>query len=201
MSKLSIGIVDYKLGNHASISQTLKKVGFRVKITSNKKDLDNSDLIILPGVSAFSLAMRYLHELDFVDYLRNKSINGVPIIGICAGMQLLASSSCEFENTPGLDLIPGKIVPFKDKSSHIGWNTVLMNNGSNNETNSYCYFNHSFYFLGSSDFSLASTSYKNQRFPSIIRKENLIGMQFHPEKSQDFGIMLLQKLVVDLCRA
>ena len=124
MSNITIGIVDYGMGNHASVAHSLRELGFRVRITKNPEELDLVDALILPGVGAYPLAMRTLHDQGLVVYLQEQAHLQRPLIGICLGMQLLASASYEHEYTIGLGLIPGEIVPFVDRGWHIGWNTL-----------------------------------------------------------------------------
>lgn len=203
MKKISIGIVDYGLGNHASVAHSLRDIGFRVRVSDNASDLDDSDVLILPGVGAFPSAMAKLHERGLVDYLHQQVNLGRPLIGICLGMQLLANASYEHKHTIGLGLIPGDIVPFGDHGGHIGWNTLefSQNNsvwsGSDGDT---FYFNHSFYYQGPSEYQVAVTQHL-MPFTSIIQRSNVVGLQFHPEKSQFAGKALLKNLIKGLVDA
>ena len=199
----SVGIVDYGIGNHASVVHTLRDIGFKVRVSNNVVDLDEADVLMLPGVGAFPTAMATLHERGLVEYLQHQSHLGRPLIGICLGMQLLANSSYEHKHTLGLGLIPGDIVPFENHSGHIGWNTVefLENNllWSKNDGEAF-YFNHSFYYEGPSDYQVAITQHL-MGFPSIIQCGNVVGLQFHPEKSQLAGKSLLKNLINGLVDA
>ena len=204
MRILTIAIIDFGLGNHASLRGVLKSLGFNVIVSSDVVQLDSADLFILPGVGAFPLAMGKLTSLGLTDYVREKAVNNFPIIGICLGMQLLTEGSFEGTYTNGLNLIPGRIVPFDitRAKAHIGWNSVesFGLNGNDwldvNGSHSY-YFNHSFYYEGVSTFSVA-ISHHQIEFAVIIRKDNVVGLQFHPEKSQTEGKSLLKKIILDL---
>jgi len=203
MKIYSVGIVDYGMGNHASVVHSLRDIGFRVMVSNNGADLDAVDVLMLPGVGAFPSAMAALHERGLVDYLHQQANLGRPLIGICLGMQLLANASYEHKHTVGLGLIPGDILPFEDHGAHIGWNTIefSQNNLVWLESGGRAfYFNHSFYYQGPSEYQVAVTQHLIP-FPSIIKCSNVIGMQFHPEKSQLAGKALLKNLIESLVDA
>jgi glutamine amidotransferase len=203
MKIYSVGIVDYGMGNHASVLHSFRDIGFRVRVSDNTSDLDESDVLILPGVGAFPSAMASLHERGLVDYLHQQVNLGRPLIGICLGMQLLTNASYEHKHTEGLSLIPGNIVPFEDHGSHIGWNTLefSQNNSLWSESDGEAfYFNHSFCYQGPTEYQIAVTQHLIP-FPSIIQRGNVIGLQFHPEKSQLAGKVLLKNLIKGLVHA
>ncbi len=203
MSYLTVGIVDYGMGNHASISQCLRDLGFRVRISHLPEEFNLVDVIILPGVGAFPAAMKTLHERGFVIYLQEQARLQRPIIGICLGMQLLASASYEHEYTVGLDLIPGEIVSFGNRCWHIGWNTLECQPYDpvfwSSDRHSF-YFNHSFYYQGPFEYQAAVARYSIS-FAAVIRRGSVVGLQFHPEKSQITGKRLLKKLIMGLVNA
>ena len=203
MTTIKVGIIDYGMGNHASVSNSLRKLGLRVSASADPKVLELTDILVLPGVGAFPIAMKELKKRGLVSLLKSRAEIDKPIIGICLGMQLLTSGSWEHEYTTGLDIIPGEIQPFIEGGWHIGWNTVevaqedlILNkcNGLN------YYFNHSFHYNGPDQFKFGLTTYKRP-FTSVIRKGNTIGLQFHPEKSQQSGLILLQSIVEGLANA
>ena len=203
MKKIIIGVKDYGMGNHASVVNSLRNIGFRVMVTKKPKELDSVDLMILPGVGAFALAMRLLYERGLVEYLQLQVHKQRPLVGICLGMQLLTSGSHEHEYTEGLNFIPGEVIPFKNDSSHIGWNThkfiredAILNGSGENEL----YYNHSFYYEGPEEYKISVVDH-DPTFPSIIRHGKVVGLQFHPEKSQDMGKVLLKKLLLGLINA
>jgi len=203
MSIVTIGIVDYGMGNHASVLHSLRDMGFRVKVSKEPDQLDFVDALVLPGVGAFPSAMRKLYEQGLVTYLQEQARLQRPIVGICLGMQLLASASHEHEYTAGLDLIPGEIVPFTDHGWHIGWNTLVCTQHDplvQPSDGQAFYFNHSFYYQGSSKYQLA-TALHPDAFAAVIRRGSVVGLQFHPEKSQAAGKLLLKNLIQGLVHA
>ena len=203
MSSPIIGIVDYGMGNHASVAHSLRELGFRVRASKEGAELDAVDALVLPGVGAFPAAMRALHEHGLVSYLREQARLQRPIIGICLGMQLLASASNEHQYTVGLDLIPGEIVPFSDHGWHIGWNTlecIQSDRLLRPSDGQAFYFNHSFYYRGPSEYQLAIARHPSE-FAAVIRRGSVVGLQFHPEKSQTTGRVLLNNLISGLVDA
>jgi imidazole glycerol-phosphate synthase subunit HisH len=203
MSQVMVGVVDYGVGNHASVVHSLRDMGYRVRISADPQVLDASDVLILPGVGAFPTAMQALHEHGLVSYLQQQARDQQPIIGICLGMQLLASFSHEIQYTAGLDIIPGTIVPLEEEKWHIGWNTLeslgaeSLFQASDGES---FYFNHSFCYQGPAEYH-ATVSRHGQSFVSAIRRGNVIGVQFHPEKSQTSGRKLLSNLISGVTNA
>jgi len=196
----TIGIVDYGMGNHASVAHSLRDIGFRVRVSKEPAQLDRVDALILPGVGAFPAAMAALNEWGLVAYLKDQADQQRPLIGICLGMQILTSTSYEHERTDGLDLIPGEIVPFNDDGGHIGWNTLecLQNDPLLISSDGKAfYFNHSFYYEGPMEYQIA-VSHHPSKFAAAIRRDNVVGLQFHPEKSQASGKALLEDLITKL---
>jgi len=203
MSTLTIGVVDYGMGNHASVVHSLRDLNFRVRVSNNTAELDLLDVLVLPGVGAFPAAMATLHERGLVDYLQEQARQGRPLIGICLGMQLLASASYEHTYTTGLDLIPGDIVPFADHGTHIGWNTLEFSQRSplwSSSDGEAFYFNHSFCYQGPAEYQVAVTRHPSE-FSSVIQRGSVVGLQFHPEKSQLAGKTMLKNLITGLVHA
>jgi glutamine amidotransferase len=203
MNAVTVGIIDYGMGNLASVAHSLRDLGFRVRVGKNAEDVDSADVLILPGVGAFPAAMRTLHQQGLVTYLQEQARLQRPIIGICLGMQLLASASYEHQYTAGLELIPGEIVPFADKGWHIGWNTLEcspQDAGMRLSDGQAFYFNHSFYYQGPTEYQIATARHPSA-FAAVIRRGKVIGLQFHPEKSQMAGRSLLQRLIDEVANA
>jgi len=194
---IKIGIVGYNLGNQDSLYYVLKSLGFSVKISKKTEILSKSDIIILPGVGAFPQAMNLLKKNNLIDFLVDWSSENKPIMGICLGMQLLCTKSYEFRECNGLNIIDGEIVPLKKKNWHIGWNNNLekVNNFYEKLEEDYFYFNHSFKYKGNKKNILSNTKFNNEIIPSIIKKGNTVGVQFHPEKSQKSGKNLIISIV------
>ena len=194
-----ISIIDYGLGNVKAFSNIYRSLQIEHKITSNIKDLHKSSKIILPGVGSFDWAMQKLKnsglkdELDFL-VLKKK----VPILGICIGMQLMANES-EEGLSRGFGWIKGKVKKFSSNTKnlilpHMGWNNVELQKNSliKGILNPSFYFLHSYYFdPESQDYVLGKTLYE-VKFASIINRENIYGIQFHPEKSHDNGLNILR---------
>ncbi len=203
MSHVTVGVVDYGLGNHASVIHSLRDLGFRVRVSAEPGVLDGTDVLVLPGVGAFPPAMQALHQRGLVGYLQQRSREKHPIIGICLGMQLLTSASHEFQYTTGLDLIPGEIVALTGAKWHIGWNTlecVSSDSWLQASDGQAFYFNHSFCYQGPSEYQVGITRH-SEPFASVIRRGNVVGIQFHPEKSQEAGRLLLKNLISELTYA
>jgi glutamine amidotransferase len=199
LKPITVGVVDYSIGNQASLAYSLRALGYRVLISCQVNELNSVDLLILPGVGAFPAVMAALQQRGLDTYLRSAAHAGRPMIGICVGMQLLTSGSRELGFTKGLDLISGEVIPFEDRRAHIGWNTVVPTYHSNESTamNSLFYFNHSYYVTGAGEYTTAFTEH-SVRFASALRHKNIIGLQFHPEKSQNAGKLLFTDLIKEL---
>lgn len=201
MSRLGIGIVDYGVGNHMSVWRTLYALGYRCKVTHRTEELDQMDLLLLPGVGAFPAAMAAVTSRGLADYLRTQATAGRPLLGICLGMQMLAESSSEFSHTPGLGLIPGKVKPLCNGSWHIGWNIIETDTRDplvSGSTGASFYFNHSFAVECPQTHQIGHATHGHS-FPAIIRRDNILGVQFHPEKSQGAGRLLLRNVIGGLC--
>lgn len=203
MSRTTIGIVDYGVGNHASVWRTLHTLGYRCRISDEPAVLDAANLLLLPGVGAFPPAMAALNARGLSAYLQEQARHKRPILGICLGMQLLAEASHENDFTAGLGLIPGEVVPLIEPRWHIGWNTIeqvrpdTLLETSIGQT---FYFNHSYTYSGPEEFQVCR-SRQGKYFPVVIRRGNVIGLQFHPEKSQSAGRQLLRQVIEGLCNA
>jgi imidazole glycerol-phosphate synthase subunit HisH len=203
MKKNKIGIVDYGIGNYASLSNTLSELGYIVNISHNKAILSKSDILILPGVGAFPKAMQAIKKYKLAEFLQGHAKDNKPLIGICLGMQLLATSSSEIIETQGLGIIPGKVSQLEEFTWHIGWNNfkVLNRNKLNLKLQKeFFYFNHSYVFNGNKKYIYATSNFKKE-FPSIIGINNVLGIQFHPEKSQAQGKNFLKNIIKSLVNA
>lgn len=203
MSRITVGIVDYGVGNHASVWRTLHLIGYRCRVSGETAVLDAADLLLLPGVGAFPSAIAALHERNLFEYLLDQAQRQRPLVGICLGMQLLADASHENGYTKGLGLIPGEIVPLENPRWHIGWNVVeqIRPDALFQESDGQSfYFNHSYVYAGSDEFKVCQARQK-EVIPAVIRRGNVLGLQFHPEKSQAAGQQLLRQVIDGLCDA
>lgn len=191
-----IAIINYEAGNLASVSNALKRLDEPHLITNKKSELDESDAVIFPGVGHAEPAMESLQKNGLDRWLKDTS---KPVLGICLGMQLFYESS-EEADTDGLGIIPGRLKKFdssKAKVPHMGWNTFTdisphpITKGVTDEH--FFYYVHS-YYAPINDYTLATCNYTRD-FASVVRKDNFLGVQFHPEKSGNAGASLLQNFL------
>ena len=194
-----IVIVDYGLGNLKSLQTALEGQGIIAKITKDIEEIANAKVIFLPGVGAFRDAAKALGENGLANTIKKRSKEGAFIIGICLGMQLLYDKSYENGEYEGLGLISGEIMKLKEmpKIPHMGWNNITVEKEDiltkYLSSKDYVYFVHSYYAKSSGEEILAYAQY-GEKIPAIVRKGNVIGFQFHPEKSAEVGAMLLKAL-------
>lgn len=196
-----IVIVDYGVGNIRNVERAFTKLNMEVVVTRDIERIDQAQAIILPGVGAFRDAISNLKKYDLVECLKRNAAKGTWIVGICLGMQLLYDKSYEDGEYEGLGLLRGEIVKFDDselKVPHMGWNQLVKRRedeiGKGLSENDYVYFVHSYYLKNEDADSVIFTSSYGVDVPAIIRKKNIIGMQFHPEKSGDVGVKILSNL-------
>jgi len=193
-----IAIIDYGTGNLRSVQKAFERVGADACITDKPEDLLKADKVVLPGVGAIAPAMKKLEALDLVSPIKAVIKSGKPFLGICLGLQLLFEQSEEGGNIPTLSILPGKVTRFTSlKVPHMGWNEIEITKttcpilkGIKQGTNFY--FCHSF-FVEPVDqkITLTQTNY-GRMFTSSIWKDNLVAVQFHPEKSQTAGLAILK---------
>lgn len=188
-------IIDYGMGNLHSLKNALDRIDFETVISSDIDVIKNADSLILPGVGAFGMAMDNLRELGLVDIIKEQVKNGKYLLGICLGMQLLFEKSFEYGEHEGLGLIDGtvKYMDIDLKVPHMGWNALKFETNDDilkyiKEEN-YVYYVHSYYADKCNDI-IAYSDYE-KKIPGIVRNGNVIGMQFHPEKSANVGRDLL----------
>jgi imidazole glycerol phosphate synthase glutamine amidotransferase subunit len=203
VSRRDVAIVDYGVGNFSSVMTTVRRIGHRCRVSSDGEVLAASDVLILPGVGAFPAAMGHLGASGLDGFVRARAAAGQPLIGLCLGMQLMVEESVEHQTTSGLGLIPGRVVPFAPVPWHIGWNTI--ENVSRDPMlasidGEAVYFNHGYVVETPAEFQLCETRMKAP-FASGIRRGNVVGLQFHPEKSQAAGREILSNVIEGLCGA
>lgn len=198
-----LGIIDYNMGNLASVYNACSKFTKDLKIVKNADDLKNLDKIILPGVGAYKDAMQHLEDSGLKDAILDFANSKKPLLGICLGMQLLFESSEEFGYTKGLGLIEGKVIKFdKSKMSsdlkipHMGWNKIVNKDNPlfKNLQNPYLYFVHSYHVVTDDKYTIATTNY-GYDFVSAVNKDNIFGFQPHPEKSHNNGLKILENFI------
>ncbi len=197
-----IAIIDYGAGNLKSVSKALEKLGADSVITSDQSIIDRCGSIILPGVGSFGAAMNNLTELGLDDCIKRNVVEGKLFLGICLGMQLLFDKSFEDGEWKGLGILPGNIVKFEDTSlkiPHMGWNRLIESRrdpiGTGVDEGEYVYFVHSYYAVPSNWNDVVFYADYGVRVPGVVRNGNVIGMQFHPEKSSKTGLKLLQNFL------
>lgn len=209
-SEKYVGIIDYDCGNIKSLSNAINKLGYKTKFIRDENELFTSQKIILPGVGSFQYAINSLHQKNLFHVLKKWSNNvSNKLFGICLGMQLLCSRSEEVQDDiEGLNLIDAKVenlskyLKKNDKTPHMGWNSILLKknkifNFENNQRDFY--FVHSYaVFTNNEELSLAKTNYNNIIFDSMISNgKNIYGAQFHPEKSDNQGLKLLNDFLIN----
>lgn len=197
-----IAILDYGVGNLFSLSGSLKALGLEAEITGDPARLQAADRIILPGVGAFGDARVKLEEAGLVPVLK-KEAEKKPLLGICLGMQLLFDTSMEYGVHKGLGLIPGQVEDLKGaltdknlKVPHMGWNRLEIKKDDPLfryiENGAYVYYVHSYYAAHCEESTLAVSMYGNVPVTGVVRRGNVWGTQFHPEKSGDTGLLILK---------
>jgi glutamine amidotransferase len=196
-----IGIIDYGMGNLSSVKNILDFLEIENVILEDASNIPSMKGLIIPGVGSFQLAMQNLTNRGFVPYLKEFANAGKPILGICLGMQLLANTGTEPEECQGLGLIPGRVElmqPENLRIPHMGWNGIKIVNDhpifEDVKMSADFYFVHSFAFVVENENNLLSVTDYGYDFPSIVANDarNVIGIQFHPEKSQKQGIKILE---------
>jgi glutamine amidotransferase len=191
--KVRVAVADYGVGNLHSIRKALELAGARPVIESNMRNLLDAEVIVFPGVGAFDSAMERL--LPYRDIILDRLNAGTPCLGICIGAQILFESS-EEGSGPGLGFMKGRVVRLKaERVPHMGWNKVVSSDPFFEGVDSpYFYFAHSFHGSPQEDVAVATTDYYGE-FPSAFRKKNVLGVQFHPEKSSTSGAAFLKNFV------
>ena len=196
-----IAVIDYGVGNLFSLKSSFAAIGEKAIITYEKEEIDNAAGIILPGVGAFSDAMKKLESNGLADILKEQAAKGKPILGICLGMQLLFEKSFEYGEHKGLGLINGEIRPIAEvipanlKIPHIGWNALEFKNKTDIfkyiKNGDFVYFVHS-YYAATDDENITSVAEYGYPLTASVQKNNIFGCQFHPEKSGNIGLEILR---------
>ena len=199
---MKVAILNYGMGNLTSARMALEHVGASVEVTSDHERVRAADAVVLPGVGAFPRAMKEVHRLGLDGLLRERHGSGVPIIGICLGMQLLFESSTELGGAAGIGLLEGVVEPLRApglKVPQIGWNAVQWRAekqlGKGLGPSTPMYHVHSFAAHPADPDIVAGTATYGEEFVSAIERDNLFGVQFHPEKSSRDGLQLLSNFI------
>jgi len=200
-----IAIVDYNMGNLASVQNAFAKLGKNTVVESDPDKFKNYDKLILPGVGAFGDAMQHLRERNMINAIKEFAASGKPMIGICLGMQLLFQSSEEFGTHEGLGLIKGSVTAFDTtafseplKVPHMGWNRMFTTDHplfKNLDEAHYLYFVHTYHVNCADENDIIGTTEYGYKFTSAVAHGNIMGIQPHPEKSHDNGLKILENFI------
>lgn len=198
-----IVMIDYGAGNIRSAFKAFEHLGADIELTSDPHRVLRGDKLVLPGVGAFGAGMAELRRRDLEDPIHEAVGRGIPLLGICVGMQYLFETSDEMGQHTGLGLIPGRVTRFapsaEHKVPHMGWNQLhhdqthpLLKGVANGD---YCYFVHSYYCIPTAPQDVVATTDYGPDFCAIVGRENVFGLQFHPEKSHEIGLRILQNFI------
>ena len=200
----TIAVIDYDMGNLHSACKGLEKAGATTNVTDSPKDIARADAVVLPGVGAFDPAMQHIRERNLSGPIKNAIASGKPFLGICLGLHILFDSS-EEGTEPGLGIIPGKVKRFTSEPGitipHMGWNQLELTQADcplwqKISSDAYVYFVHSYYVEPfDNSVAAAKVTHGSQTVTAAIAKDNLIAVQFHPEKSSDTGLQILSNFV------
>lgn len=204
---VKVAVIDYDMGNLHSACKGLEKAGAAAKITKNSDEILAADAVVLPGVGAFDPAMQHIRERNLAPIIKEAIASGKPFLGICVGLQLLFDSS-EEGTEPGLGIIPGKVRRFRSEPNltipQMGWNQLRLVNTQlslweNLPPDPYLYFVHSFYVDPiDKEIIAGNVIHGSQVVTAAIARDNLMAVQFHPEKSSDNGLKILSNFVATI---
>ncbi len=209
----NVVIIDFGSGNVSSVERAIKQFTRNCELTSNPQKIIDADRLILPGDGAFGDSMKQLKQRNLIEPIKKYIDKGKPFLGICVGMQILATSSEEFGFHQGLDYIPGRVVKLPQpavnkhqyKIPQIGWNTLIKSKNKRSwkgtifediKEGNWVYFIHSYVVVPEDDsYNLAFTNYGGNLYSSAVVKKNISACQFHPEKSATVGLKILEKFI------
>ena len=204
-----IAVIDYGAGNLRNVCKALDRAGANLTLTADPREIERADKVVLPGVGAFADCMMGLQQRDLIEPCLEAAHSGRPFLGICVGMQLLFDVGEEMGEWPGLGLIPGRIGRFDFAGvegaarlpiPHIGWNHVLLDQPEHPlvagvSPTGYAYFVHSYHARGLPAANIVASTEYGYSFPAVVARNNVFGIQFHPEKSQAVGLQMLRNFV------
>lgn len=198
-----IAIIDYDAGNLRSVEKALLALGEKPVVSRDRETICSADKVILPGVGSFGDAMGRLRQYGLVEVIRRVADQGTPFLGICLGLQLLFSRSEESEGVEGLGILPGRILKIPPcpglKIPHMGWNSLDIKPGTRlfrgMENGAYVYFVHSYYLKAEDEDIVAASAEYSTHIHAAVEKGNIFACQFHPEKSGDVGLKILQNFI------
>lgn len=197
-----VAIIDYGVGNLRSVEKAFAAMGCDAVVSGDERVLRSAQRLVLPGVGAFASCMKSLRERGFDSLVHERVAEGTPLLGICVGMQMLFEVSDEFGTTEGLGLLRGRVRKFENELvvPQVGWNRIQQKQQhglfEGVADGSFCYFVHSFYCEpGTTDLIAGETDY-GVKYASVVARDNICGVQFHPEKSQHVGLQMLKNFCV-----
>ncbi|MDE7176849.1 MAG: imidazole glycerol phosphate synthase subunit HisH [Lachnospiraceae bacterium] len=198
-----VAIIDYDAGNIKSVEKAAALLGHEAVVTRNREEILAADHVILPGVGAFGDAMEKLHRYGLVSVIRETADKQIPFLGICLGLQLMFESSEEAPGVEGLSLLPGNILRIPDtenlKIPHIGWNSLTFPNAGRLfqgiAEGAYVYFVHSYYLQAEELSDVKAVTEYGATIHASVERDNLFACQFHPEKSSETGLKILQNFL------
>ncbi|HEX2268041.1 MAG TPA: imidazole glycerol phosphate synthase subunit HisH [Pyrinomonadaceae bacterium] len=197
-----VAIIDYGVGNLRSVEKAFAAMGCEAIVSADESVLRSAERLVLPGVGAFASCMKALRERGFDSLVHERAVSGTPLLGICVGMQMLFEVSDEFGTTDGLGLLRGRVRRFDTNLvvPQVGWNRIKQRRAhplfADVADGSFCYFVHSFYCEPANDDVLVGETEYGMTYASVVAHNNICGVQFHPEKSQDVGLRMLKNFVV-----
>jgi glutamine amidotransferase len=195
---VKVAIIDYGVGNLRSVEKAFAATGCEAIVTGDERELRAAERLVLPGVGAFGACMKALKERGFDRFVCDRVQEGTPLLGVCVGMQLLFEESEEFGSTLGLGLLKGRVRRFSNDLvvPQVGWNRIHQTRShalfEGVADGSFCYFVHSFYCEPAEETVVVGETEYGRRYASVVAEENVCGVQFHPEKSQDVGLRMLK---------
>ncbi|MFA0752649.1 MAG: hypothetical protein IMHGJWDQ_000405 [Candidatus Fervidibacter sp.] len=200
---MAVTVIDYGVGNLRSVMKALEFLGSQVVLTSDPEQVTKASKLVLPGVGAFGTGMANLHQLNLVEAIQDAARRGVPLLGICLGLQLLFDESEEMGRHKGLGLMSGKVVRFPERNDlripHMGWNALRIRKRDplfqDVPDGAMVYFVHSYFPAPDDPSVIAATTEHGVEFVSAIAVDNIFGTQFHPEKSSQVGLQILRNFL------
>lgn len=203
MTQAKFVIVDYGVGNFRNVQKAFEAVGAAAEITDNPAAVEQAEVVVLPGVGAFGDAMHHLCSRGLDQPVLAAAQAGKPLFGICVGLQLLFDESEEMGQHRGLGILPGKVIRFPDRPRlavpHMGWNQIepvrehpLLRHISSGD---FAYFAHSYYAVPANPADIIACTDYGEPFPTVVGRDNVCAIQFHPEKSQQVGLQILRNFV------
>lgn len=201
---MTVTVIDYGVGNLRSVVKALEFIGCKVKLTNDPDEVARAEKLVLPGVGAFGAGMENLRRLGLVDAVKDTARRGIPLLGICLGLQLLFDESEEMGRHEGLGLVAGKVIRFPQTNAalripHMGWNSLRIRKREplfvGVPDGAMVYFVHSYFPAPDNESVIAATTEHGVEFVSAIAIDNIFGTQFHPEKSSKVGLQILRNFI------